>query len=93
MICPCCGHSPSRLPFAVAVLTVLVVASLFWCAGLTWQSEQIRDQDSRRPQAQVNKFSLGPYSIIKVYEDGWDAHEKMIEPVKNGGKIESKKSK
>ena len=90
MSCPCCGHSPSRLPFVVTVLIVLVVASIGLGIFNAWRDNQIEDRVSRIPQAQINKFSLGPYSIIKVYEDGWDAStpehmtEKPVAPAKNG---------
>jgi hypothetical protein len=80
----------------VTVLTVLVIASLFWCAGLTWQWEQIRDQDSRRPQAQIRGGLIlngATYATVRYYADldGYDAvPEHMIEkrepvaPAKNG---------
>jgi hypothetical protein len=88
--CPVCGHSPSRLPFAVTVLAVLVVASIGLGVFNLWRDSQIEDRVAHIPQAQINKFSLGPYAVMKIYEDGWVAREaeKMIEPVKekNGGK-------
>ena len=87
--CPCCGHSPSRLPFAVAVLTVLVIASIGLGVFNLWRDNQIEDRISRISQAHHTVIDArGNYHAWRVYRDGAFDQEEGKEPVKkeNGRK-------
>lgn len=89
--CLVCGNKPSRIPFVVTVLSVLVVASWAGIGIAIWDIRNLRDEASRRPQAAFITVT-GNYPHLKVYPEGWDMAEpeKMLEtqpqPKPNGKK-------